>query len=89
MHDIRWLLSLSSAVSAQQLLRPTTAHWYPRSFVLHRTTHFQRSIGSAVIPAKPLKIPQTKGIHQHERIHGNVYMTTHPRADQVHLMAVC
>ncbi|WP_204324062.1 hypothetical protein [Stenotrophomonas maltophilia] len=89
MRDTRCLLHLSSAVSAQQLLRSTTAQRHPRSFVLHRTTQFHRSIGSAVIAGKPLQIPQTKGIHQHERVHGNVYMTTHPSADQVHLMAVC
>ncbi|WP_313144476.1 hypothetical protein [Stenotrophomonas sp.] len=89
MHDIRCVLHLSSAVSAQQRLRSTAAQRHPRSSVLHRTTQFHRSIGSAVIAGKPLKIPQAKGIHHHVRVHGNVYMTTHPSADQAHLMAVC
>jgi len=89
MHDIRCVLHLSSAVSTQRLLRSTAAQQHPRSFVLHRTTQFHRSIGSAVIAGKPLQIPETKGIHQPERIHGNVYMATRPSADQVHLMAVC
>jgi len=89
MHDIRCVFHLSSAVSTQQLLRSACAQQHPRSFVLHRTTQFHRSIGSAVIAGKPLQIPPTKGIHQPERIHGNVYMATHPSADQVHLMAVC
>jgi len=89
MHNILSTFQLSSAVSRTDALASRTLHRHPRSFVLHRTTQFHRSIGSAVIAGKPLQIPQTKGIHQHERVHGNVYMASHPSADQAHLMAVC
>jgi len=62
---------------------------HPRSFVLHRTTFFRRSIGSAVMPEKALQMPQPKAIHRREQVHGNGYIAAHAGVGQAHLMAVC
>ncbi|HYQ25490.1 hypothetical protein [Stenotrophomonas sp.] len=89
MRDIRFPFCLSSAVSPSRMLPSSTARRHLRSFVLHRTTLFRISIGSAVMAEKSLEMPKAKAIHQRDRVHGNVYMTPHARIDPAHLMAVC
>ncbi|KAA9004286.1 hypothetical protein FJU31_00050 [Stenotrophomonas cyclobalanopsidis] len=89
MHGILSTFQLSSAVSHAEALASATLHRHLRSFVLHRTTHLHRSIGSAVIAEKTLQMPQTKAIHQRERVHGNGYIAACAHVDPVHLMAVC
>ncbi|WP_159093634.1 MULTISPECIES: hypothetical protein [Stenotrophomonas] len=89
MHDILRALRLSSAVNRTNTLAPSSLHLHPRSSVLHRTTRFHRSIGSAVMAEKPLQMLQPKAIHPREHFHGNGYIATCAHVAEAHLMAVC
>jgi len=89
MHDIPWAFRLSSAVNHINALACCTLRLHPRSSVLHRTTRFHRSIGSAVMAEKPLQMLQPKAIHPREHVHGNGYIVACAHVAEAHLMAVC